>query len=467
MRRMQRRVGYVLAAFAAWSAAGGIADARQQAGAERDARASATIRVPSQATPLELTLEEAIAQGLANSMRLAELQHRSDAASAVEAARGAARLPMVALQSGYTRTNHVDEFVVFAPGAPRSVLYPDEPDNYRGRLDLQWPIYTAGRTGALERAARAEREAAGEDLAAARADLRLEITNAFWGLVTAGETERVLERALASIDAHVRDLRNRLDQGLIPPNDVLSAEAQQAQEQLLALEAANARAIAEANLRRLLGIEEARRLEPQGRLETPPAPAPETLALVEEARGSRAERRALEDRAEAARARIDAAAAGSRPQIGVAAGYDYARPNPRIFPRVGEWNDSWDVSVNVSWSLWDGGRNAAERAEARALAGALASRVGDFDRQLTFEVTQRWLELESSRAAIPVAETGVRAAVEARRVVGERFQAGVATSTDVLDAETAVMRAELSLTRALANVRLAEARLDRAVGRLR
>ena len=68
--------------------------------------------------------------------------------------------------------------------------------------------------------------------------------------------------------------------------------------------------------------------------------------------------------AAAAEARADAAGAGRRPQIGLGAGYDYARPNPRIFPRAEEWQDSWDVSVTVAWALWDGGRTRAERAEA-------------------------------------------------------------------------------------------------------
>ena len=73
------------------------------------------------------------------------------------------------------------------------MVYPDIPDNYRARLDLQWPIYTGGRADALERAARAERGAIGKDLDAARADLRLEITRAFWALVTAREAEAVLQ----------------------------------------------------------------------------------------------------------------------------------------------------------------------------------------------------------------------------------------------------------------------------------
>lgn len=49
-------------------------------------------------------------------------------------------------------------------------------------------------------------------------------------------------------------------------------------------------------------------------------------------------------------------------------------------------------------------------------------------------------------------------------MVRERFSAGVATSTDVLDAETALLQAELDRTRALANARIADARLLRALG---
>jgi outer membrane protein len=418
-----------------------------------------------QEAPLKLTLDQAIAQGLANSVRLAELQARQDAAEAIEHGQAAARLPSVAVQAGYTRTNHVEEFAIALPGQPRQVVYPDIPDNYRTRLDLQWPIYSGGRFNALERAARAEREASGADLAAARADLRLEITRAFWALVTAREAEQVLTRSLDRIAAHVRDLRARLDQGLIPPNELLSAEAQQSRERVASIEASNARAIAEADLHRLLGSDKPVGIEPSAQLESPPPAEADAERLVAEAIAQRPERRALTDRADAARARTEAAAASSQPQVGVGGGFDYGRPNTRIFPRVGRWEESWDVSVNASWTLWDGGRTRADRAEAAAGQRAAQARIADFDRQVAFEVRQRQLELASSRAAIAAAADGVRAATEARRVLAERFSAGVATNTEVIDAQNAVLQAELDRTRALANARLAEAWLARAVGR--
>jgi outer membrane protein TolC len=345
------------------------------------------------------------------------------------------------------------------------VVYPDVPDNFRARLDLQWLFYSGGRVDALERAAHAERQASGEDLVAARADLRLEITRAFWALVTAREAEQVLARSLDSIGAYVRDLRARLDQGLIPPNELLSAEAQQSRERVVSIDAANARGIADADLRRLLGTAGSAPFEPADRLDAAGGAAGDVERLIADAIARRPERRALTERAEAARARVLAARAGLRPQVGLSGGYDYARPNPRLFPRSDRWEDSWDVSVNASWTLWDGGRTRAEVADTAAQLRVAEARLADFDRQVTFDVRQRQLELDSSRAAILATADGVRAAAEARRVVAERFAAGVVTNTEVLDAQTALLQAELDRTRALASARLAEARLARAVGR--
>jgi outer membrane protein TolC len=95
----------------------------------------------------------------------------------------------------------------------------------------------------------------------------------------------------------------------------------------------------------------------------------------------------------------------------------------------------------------------------------MRARIDDFDAMLNVDVRRAVTELTSSIAAVDTAEQGIRAASEARRVAGERFLAGVATSADVLDAQVALLQAELDRTQALAAGRLAEARVARAVGR--
>jgi outer membrane protein len=402
-----------------------------------------------------LTLEDVLARVQQQSGRLAEFEARRAAADAVAAARSAARMPSASLLGGYTRTNHVQEFSIAVPGQPPRVIYPDVPDNARTRIDLQWPIYTGGRAEALVRGAREEASAVGEDLEAVKADLRLDATRAFWALVTARETERVVARALESVDAHLRDLRSRFEQGLIAPNDVTSAEAQRSRQRLLAIEASNTRAVAEADMRRLIGgdgpITPAADLE-SGAANVAPAP-------------TGAERKALSFRVGAAEARAAAASAAYKPQVTFGGGYDVARPNPRIFPRAGRWEDSWDASINVAWTLWDGGRRSADRAEASASTRAVKARLSEFERQVAFELQQRRLELASAAASIEAASDGVRSAAETKRVVGERYRAGVVTSTDVMDAEVALLQAELDRTRALAATKLAQARLERAAAR--
>ncbi|MBP7571848.1 MAG: TolC family protein [Acidobacteria bacterium] len=412
-----------------------------------------------------LTLEQAIERGLAASHRLAEIEARRAGAEAVVAGSRAADRPQASLQAGYTRTNHVDEFGVQVPGQPPRIIYPDIPDNFRTRIDLQWPIFTFGRTDALERAARAEVEAAGFDLEAARSDLKLEITRAFWAVVTAEESVRVVGESLKRMDAALADVRHRLEVGLVPPSDVLSVEAQRSRQQLLLVRARNHLDQARADLRRLTGLPPEAPLRALAAFE-PPAPVEaDPATLVREAEGARPDRRALAARVAGAGERQEAARANRRPTVALAGGVDYARPNPRIFPRMREWNESWDASVQFNWTFWDAGRTKAAVAEASAAGRAAAERLREFDRLLALEVRQRQLDLASAAAAIAAANDGVRSAAEARRVVGDRYASGVATSTEVLDAHVALLQAELDRTEAIAGARLAEARLARALGR--
>jgi outer membrane protein TolC len=419
---------------------------------------------PASGAALVLSPEEAVTRAVAASNRMAEARARSEAAAAVTGQRHASTMPQIAGVGGYTRTNHVEEFGILLPNNQLRVIYPDVPDNYRARLDVQWPLYTAGRLEAMESAARREESAVARETDTMSADIRLDTTRSFWNLVVAQESLRVVEASLTRMREHVRDVRNQLDAGLVPPNDLLTAQAQEARQQMLAIQARSARDVSEAELARLVGAPPGTRIQPAVSLE--PASVDVALdTLVAEARQSRPERQALEERVAAAEARETAAVAGRRPTIAVAAGVDYARPNPRIFPRIAEWRESWDAGVNVSWPLFDGGRTKHESAEAAASVRAVRARLAEFDSVVALEIRQRLSEIESSRAALDAANVATEAATEARRVVGERFAAGVATSTDVVDAQVVVLQAQLDRTQAIAASQLAAARLNRALGR--
>jgi outer membrane protein TolC len=419
-----------------------------------------------------LTVSDAVTRAFEASHKLAEARARQEGAQATVQIRHAGGQPTAAATAGYTRTNHVDPFGFPTPDGRLNILYPDVPDNFLTRVAAQWPIYTAGRVDALERTARAEASAAGADLDTARADLRFEVTRAYWAVATSTEAVRVLKESVARAESQVRDARQRLEVGLVPPSDVLTFEAQQSSEELQLIEASNLLESSLVELRRLIGAAPDAPIEISDRLDTPlgsgtipPQNGAETATLVSEALKQRPELRALAFRFEGAQARQSAAGAGNKPTIALGGGVDFAKPNAKIFPREDIWQPSWDLGVNVSWTFYDSGRTRAEVAEAAANARAVEARQNDLNTMVSADVRQRLLDLRSSQAAVRAAETGVRAATEARRVLGDRFAVGVATTTDVLVAQEQLLAAQLARARAFASVRLAEARLQRALGR--
>jgi outer membrane protein TolC len=186
--------------------------------------------------------------------------------------------------------------------------------------------------------------------------------------------------------------------------------------------------------------------------------------LTSAATRARPERQALVARQQSLRAAASAAFAAARPQVAALAGVEPSRPNRRFVPPVDRWNTSWDLGVNVTWSLWDGGRAKADRAAASAQADAVGARMRDFDEGVALEARQRLLDVDTTKAALAASDEAVAAATEARRVLGERFRAGVATSTELLDGDVALLEAELEHTQLQAALRIAEARLIRTAG---
>jgi outer membrane protein TolC len=173
----------------------------------------------------------------------------------------------------------------------------------------------------------------------------------------------------------------------------------------------------------------------------------------------------LKARCDAADARARAAKADRLPQVQVSAGYDYVNPNRRILPWEEVWRDSWDASVALSFRVFDGGRAAASVEKYAAQAEAARRELEDLDRRIEFEVTRRYLDVQSAALAVDVAERSLESGRENRRVASDRYRAGLIPSSELLDAEVALLRTALERTRALASQRLARAALERALGR--
>src|SRR5262249_34670399 len=152
-------------------------------------------------------LPDALARARANAPHLAALESQKAAAEAGLRGAQAEKLPQVGLSGGYTRDSPVDEVSIAFPGQPPRVLVPDLPNYYRLHAGASLPLWTGGRIESAVTAADRQREAAGLDLAGGEKDIELETTVAYWRLVTARESARVLREAETAYEAHLTDAK--------------------------------------------------------------------------------------------------------------------------------------------------------------------------------------------------------------------------------------------------------------------
>ncbi|HEX5070765.1 MAG TPA: TolC family protein [Vicinamibacterales bacterium] len=431
-----------------------------------------SLAVPAYAqapAPLDLSVSDAVRMGVEHAPRVIEAHAKTEAANQNVRALIALALPTATAQMQYLRWSHVPEFLIPDGAGGLKILYPDIPNNYRGRVEVTAPIYSFGRIKSNVTAAREDVAAAEAGERQAASDVRYEVMRAYWLLATVRENVSVLVQSLARTDAWVGDVQSRVDTGLLPPNEVQSAQAQRARQQVRLLQAQNDEALAELVLARLIGVPAGTAIRTASPVDQPLPQAVELESmtadqLIARATGQRADHEGLTAQSEGLRQSARAAIANLNPYAVGLAAVEPARPNARFVPPIDAWHTSWTVDLKFVWPFFDGGRAKAQAAALTAQAAGVDARRDDLDSAIGLEIRQRLLDLRFGRAQINASSEGVLAAAEARRVVGERFAAGVALSSEVLDAQVALLEAQLERSRLYAALRITEAQLIHAVG---
>jgi outer membrane protein TolC len=241
--------------------------------------------------------------------------------------------------------------------------------------------------------------------------------------------------------------------------DVLALRVHLAQMQEREIRATSGEQVAVAELNRLTGA-------PLDRPVTvaEPAPAPFTPPSVAES-----EQAALHDRPALQRASLQeavartaraAARAAFLPQVSVQGVYELNGHT------LGDRASSWMVAGQARLNLFAGGGDAARLRAAREAVARAAAERRSAEEGLRLEVRSATAQLEGALARREVGTTAVLQARESQRIIRDRYQAGLASVTDVLRAANALLDAELQRISSVVDLMVARAALDRATGRL-
>ena len=425
---------------------------------------------PTQTT-LPLGPDECVRLGLQQNRPLEIARERAAEAEAGVREARAMRLPVVSGLGTYQRLSsnipdfEIDLGALTPPGGTTADVFevPAILDRYTLRVAFSQPLFTGFRVRSGLRAAEHQAEALTRSVAASEADLAFRIREAYWAVGEALAVQAAVATSLAHVETLAEDVLRLRDQGMALDADVLAVQTRRAEVALLQLDADHALRLARLTLNDLTGLPLDTEILPDALPDVFP-PVDDPAALTERALQQRPELAALAREIRAREAEVRAIRGEAWPEISLVGAYDYARPNPYVFPLEDAFNGTWEAGVRFSLDLWNGGRTSARTRQARARTAEARARWADAQTSVRLEVLRAALAVERAEAASAVAEQGLAAADERYRVERARFREGLALTTDVLDAEAALRTAEQRLAAARAARAIAHADLRRTTG---
>jgi outer membrane protein len=419
-----------------------------------------------------LTLEQATAIAFQHNRLLGIGISRAESDRAKATETGSTRYPGLSFFGGYTRIE--DGTFKLSTTNLKSPLPvgPVPVNNYAFRLSLRQPLFTGFRLSNAEEAADLQANATDMDVAMIREDLTMNVASAYWSLYQTRQLEHYAAENVRRLESDLRDTERFVKAGVLTRNDLLRVEIQLSNARIAELDARNEALLAVMNLNNVMGEPVNTPVELVSRPED--VVAPDTIGaipaaasandLVEQALHRRPDVHAAATRVEAAGASTGAARGAWWPQIDLVANLNYNNPNTRYQPITTEFLGTWDVNLTMIFDVWNWGGTSSRVEQAEALLRQCQLQQQQMQENVVLEVNRYVLNLWKSRQKLLVAQLAVSQAEENLRILSDKYRTGLATSTDLLDAEVSLVSAQTQLSSAQVEVAIARVMLTRSLG---
>ncbi len=413
------------------------------------------------ADSLRLTLEEVLELGVANNVQL-QADRKQELVTAEQ--RRTARMERLPDVDISVRAGAIGQPVVFSSGLAHPTR-PDSPDwSQHYGIDVSQPLYQGGRVRGAVRGADLAHKASQLRTLGHTADVKLELVGHYVELFRLHKQIDVLERNIEESQRRLADIRRLRREGIITDNDVLRSELQLTDDRLALDEARNSLSLAAQRLDILLGIDESTMLLPDTALLGRTLPLLAYEDYVTQAYAAEPSLRLARKQTEMARNDVELAKADSRPRLSLTAGNTLARPVQRTMADL--YNNAWNVGLSLSYPLSALYKNRPRVRAARATVSVRQKEEQQREQNLRLEIRTAYLRHQEARQRAEALRLSVAQAEENFRIVQNRYFAQLAILTDLLDANTVRLDAELQLTSARADAIYTYYQLQRACGNL-
>ena len=415
------------------------------------------------AATLELDLEETIQRALLTnpSVKIAESQRKEAKAdySAAKSARGIS----ISLNHDSGRGGYADNRrYVITDNMGRQIPRYDKSigNSHSNSITASLPLFTGGELQGQIGQAKANYRSMLSAEEQAYNEMKETATTGYFNMLNAGNMKALRQESVERLQAHLDNVVAQYNVGIVARADVLRSEVELANAQQNYITASNEYDVAEATLNNIIGTPLNTTLKLKDSLQYVPYDNDMAYCLAYSEQ-HRPELKQAEYGVDAAEAALVVARSGHMPKIYANASDNWGG-NGSNWP--GDDDENWSVGVTASINVFDSGVTWSKiHAAQEALVQAKESQRQIKD-AVELEVRTDYLSMREAEKRISTAQVAVASAEEDYHIAVVRYQAGVGTNIDVMDAQEALTQAKTNYYQALYNYNTSKAALNTSMG---
>ncbi len=352
---------------------------------------------------------------------------------------------------------------------PKEAMTYDIHNVFFGAITLTQPIFMGGKIVAMNRLTKAAERAAREMHIAEAENVIYAVDAAYWQVVSLKAKYRLAESFVNLLDSLDRNVHLMLEEGVATRSDVLSVDVKLNAAQIDLVKVENGLTLSRMALAQVCGLP----VDAQFTLADEDNDAAVPTAALEPEGGydmelvyaNRPDMRALEQGIEAAKQQKRVALSSMLPNIALVGSYEFSNPNMYDGFKK-RFKGAFSVGAMLTIPIWHWGGNYNKYR---------AAKVDETIRELQFEDAKELVSLQVSQASFKTQEayktyrmtmTNLSKADENLRTATLAFKEGVATTDNVMAAQTAWLKAHSEQIDALIDVQLCQTYLSKALGTL-
>lgn len=411
------------------------------------------------AATLELDLEETIQRALLTNPSVKIAEYNRKAAKADYSAAKGARGISISLSHDSSRGGYAD-YARRSINGGTDIWTKGIGNSHSNSITASLPIFTGGELQGQIGQAKANYRSMLSAEEQAYNEMKETATTGYFNMLNATNMKALRQESVDRLQAHLDNVIAQYNVGIVARADVLRSEVELANAQQNYITASNEYDVAEATLNNIIGTPLGTTLLLKDRLQYEPYENDMAYCLAYSEQ-HRPELKQAEYAIDSAEAALVVARSGHMPKVYANASNNWGG-NGSDWP--GDDDENWSVGVTASMNVFDSGVTWSKiHAAQENLAKAKESQRQIKD-NVELEVRTDYLNLREAEKRITTTQVAVASAEEDYHIAVVRYQAGVGTNIDVMDAQEALTQAKTNYYQALYNYNTSKAALNTSMG---